>query len=70
MLGNDLIRAKEKGMKTFKTSKALRGKIGVGDTKPPAIIIGSESLSDLLTELAVACYGKEVEITIEMSITL
>ena len=70
MLGNDLIKMKKEGVKTFETRKVLKGKLGIGDTKPPAIVIGEENLSDLLTELAVACYGKEVEITIEMSITL
>jgi len=70
MLGDDLIRMKEKGLDTYNTSKSFRGKMGIGNTKPPAIVIGEENLSDLLTELAVACYGKEVEITIEISVTL
>lgn len=70
MLGNDLIKAKEEGKKTFRASKTLKGKVGIGDTKPPAVIIGNENLSDLLTELAVACYGKEIEIIIIMDITL
>ena len=70
MLGNDLIRMKKEGKKAFQISKTLKGKVGIGDTKPPAIVIGEENLSDLLTELAVACYGKEVEITVEITITL
>jgi len=61
---------KEKGIKVYEALKTLEGKVGVSKDEPPALMVGNENIFDLLTDIAVVCYGKQVEIEIKVKITL
>lgn len=61
---------KEKGIETLDAIKTLKGRVGIDDDEPPALMVGKENISDLLTEMAVVCYGKQVEVEIKVRVTL
>jgi len=63
--------SQKEGIKAiYETSKIIKGKVGVINDGLPAITVGEENLNDLITDIGVNCYNKEVVIEIKIRVTL